>query len=450
MVERCLEQIVRDALPPGIRRVLVAVSGGLDSMVLLHCLHRLAPSCGLVLEAAHLDHGIRSESVADAEFVTAACAGLGIVCRCGQSSVPEQARDTGLSLEMAARNARRTFLRQSAAAAGCGLIALAHHREDQVETFLLRLVRGSGRSGLCGMTLREGPWWRPLLHVPQSQLKAYARHHRLSWVEDSSNRDTVHQRNLLRLEVMPPLRRINPRFAERVTGLQRQFATEEAYWSEQVTEHFPTLLLDDRDGLRLSIPALRDRHRALRLRLFREALDRIRGDLQGIAEVHLEALDGLIGGSRSQAQLDLPRCWAARRYEQLWLRNAAPERSAPYELQLPLPGELELPDGRLLRATLEREISGESDRVVEFCHAQLTFPLRVRNRRPRDRFAPAGMQGRKKLKEYFVDSRTELEERHRQPLLVAGEELLWVIGRRRSGCAPACFDNGPVVRLELL
>ena len=450
MTEQSLQQIVRAALPPDLRRILVAVSGGLDSMVLLHCLQALAEPCALSLEAAHLDHGIRAQGAADAEFVAACCARLGIPCHQERSPVPEQARAAGISLEMAARNARRDFLSRCAANCGARMIALAHHREDQVETFLLRLVRGSGRSGLCGMAVQDGLWWRPLLGVPQARLEEYARSHGLDWVEDLSNRDPAFQRNLLRLEVMPRLRRINPRVAERVLGLQRQFAVEEAYWDEQVAAQLPALIDSCEDGLRLRVPALQGLHRALRLRLLRAALVRIRGDLQGIAEVHLQALDALLCGMRSQAQIDLPGCWAARRYERLWLRETAPEPFAAYELDMPLPGELELPDGRILRATCGIEVTGESDRVAEFARERLNGPLRVRNRRPGDRFAPRGMPGSKKLKEYFAETRVEHEERSRQPLLVAGEEILWVIGRRRSSRAPAAFDTGPVLRLELL
>ena len=314
----------------------------------------------------------------------------------------------------------------------------------------MRLLRGSGQSGLASMYVLQGVWWRPLLGCSREQILDYARQQQLSWVEDESNNDPSFLRNRLRTQIIPQLLEINPRFDNRIAGLTQQFQLEEDCWQEQVEQGFADLIVSHDDGLRLSRPLLLAQHPALRLRLFREALRQVRGDLQKIEAIHLYAIEKMLTGGRSQAQLDLPDCWVARRYQSLWLRNVAPERPEPFDLPLAIPGELELPDGHVLCVSLQDEQTGESEKVTEYPFANLQQPLRVRSWQAGDQFAPSGMTGHKRLKHFFADNRVELEARMNTPLLVSGEEILWVVGMRRSCHAAAGCDSGRILRVELV
>ncbi|MDX2479570.1 MAG: tRNA lysidine(34) synthetase TilS [Desulfuromusa sp.] len=444
------QQLIMDTIPPETSRLLVAVSGGVDSVVLLHLLCSLADSLTLSLQVAHLDHQLRPESVADADFVRDFCQQWRLPCHIESCNVLLLAKQERVSLEMAGRQARREFLQRIAGQVDAELIALAHHRDDQVETFLLRLLRGSGQSGLAAMRVHQGLWWRPLLSCNREQILDYARQHKLSWVEDKSNCDPIFLRNRFRTQIIPQLLEINPNFDNQVAELTGQFQLEEDYWQEQIEQNFEKLIVSNSDGLRLSRAALLTMHQALRVRLLREALRQIRGDLQKIEAVHLQAIEGVLAGQRSQAQLDLPGCWVARRYETLWLRSDAPKVAEPFDLLLPIPGELELPDGRALRISLQDEQEGESLNVSEFSLANLLQPLRVRSWQAGDRFEPFGMVGRKRLKHFFADKRVELEGRLKAPLLVSGATILWVAGMRRSRHALAGHDCGKILRIELL
>ncbi|MDX2494223.1 MAG: tRNA lysidine(34) synthetase TilS [Desulfuromusa sp.] len=444
-----LEQSIIDTVPSEASQLLVGVSGGVDSVVLMHLLCSLAESLNLSLQVAHLDHQIRLESAGDATFVKDLCVQWDIPCHIESCDVPALATHDRSSLEMAGRNARREFLQRIAGKNNAEQIVLAHHRNDQVETFMLRLLRGSGQSGLAAMRVHRGIWWRPLLHCNRDQILEYAQQHELSWVEDDSNCDPTFLRNRLRTQIIPQLVDINPNFDNRIAGLTQQFQLEEDYWQQQVEQKFADLVVSRNDGLRLSRPILLAQHPALRMRLLREALRQIRGDLQKIAEVHLQAIEDMLVGRRSQAQLDLPDCWVARRYETLWFRKVAPKLSDPFDLLLPVSGELELPDGRVLRVTLQDEQEGESLDVTEYSFADLPQPLQVRNWQDGDRFEPSGMVGHKRLKHFFADNKVESEIRLNTPLLVSGGEILWVVGMRRSCHAVAGHDRGRILRVEL-
>ncbi|WP_303721385.1 tRNA lysidine(34) synthetase TilS [Malonomonas rubra] len=431
-------------------RVLVAVSGGVDSVVLLHLLADSAARFGLQVQVAHLDHQIRSNSHYDADFVRQLSDSLQLPCVVGVVDVPALKRGAGISLEMAGRQARRDFLLRTADQVDARMIALAHHRDDQVETFLLRLLRGSGATGLAAMRTLHGRWWRPLLDCSREQIQTYAKTRNLSWVEDASNVDPQFLRNRVRHNLVPQLGEINPQFSGRVSELCRQLQVDEDYWCQQVEAVFPSLIESAQDGLRLKRQELLGLHEALRVRVLREALRQLRGDLQRLEAIHLNAIVELVTGKRSQAQLDLPGCWVARRYETLWLRKCAPESVSSYDMELPVPGELRLPCGRVLRVHLTDEPAGEFALAVEFSLAEIGAQLRVRSWQPGDRFEPLGLQGSKKLKLFFGDAKVELEDRLRVPLLISGKQILWLAGMRRSRHATVNERTKEILRVELL
>ena len=449
-----LESTVRQSLPDETGAIVVAVSGGVDSVVLLHLLRCIAVSRSaahpLHLQVVHLNHQIRQEAEDDARFVEALCRQWNVPCHGMSCDVPALARKEGISLEMAGRVARRRLFRQVAERQGAELIALGHHRDDQVETLLLRITRGSGLSGLAGMAERDGIWWRPLLSCSRRQLLDYAKQHALKWCEDSSNKDTAFVRNALRLQVVPRLKEINPRLNERFFELGRQIASEEDYWQQQIDKHFPLLLVAEQDGLRLSRAGLLACHPALRLRLLREAVRRVCGTLDGIGAVHLRALDSLLDSSRCQSQLDLPGCWVACRYDDVWLRTHPPGLPVAFHLPVKIPGETLLPDGRRLVVTMVKRLEAESRDSIFVDLTVGGTDMFVRNWHPGDRIAPQGMTGHKRLKRIFAEMRVEKEDRHRIPLLFAGNDLLWIVGMRRSRHAAARPDTGMMARFDLI
>ncbi len=437
-------------IPPG-SRVLVAVSGGADSVALLLLLHAAAGKFSLHLEAAHLDHGLRLESSDDADFVRNLCGRLGVPLVVERRDVAGIALATRGNLEELARQERRDFLRTAAQTRQCALIALGHHQGDQAETLLLRLLRGAGPTGLSGMRMTSAGFVRPLLGFTRVEIHSYLRSQGEGWREDASNADCRLTRNRVRHELLPLLREFNPRIEARLAELCSLLAQDEAYWEDLVSQTLADHCRPQDSGLRLPRNLLLDAPAALAGRLVRAALRAVRGDLRQIASRHVADVLALAGGRAAQAGIDLPGCWVGRRYEWLLFSSAPPEIVEFTPVVIAGPGDFALPDGRSLNVSVDQNRSGaaEGRLNVEFAADAAPFPLLVRSARPGDRLRPEGMKGRKKLQDLFVDAKLTREQRAVQLLVARGDEILWVIGMRRCRGYHPAGESRKVLRLRV-
>ena len=426
------KSLVQSGCIPAGSRVLVAVSGGADSVALLSLLHHVADTMGLYLEAAHLDHALRDTSCADAMFVEQLCAGLDVPLTIERRDVAEIARQRKGNLEEVARDVRRDFLERTAQARNCHLIVLGHHADDQAETFLLRLLRGAGTTGLAGMRMINESLVRPLLPFRRADLLAYLKSEEIAWREDESNLDQAFTRNRIRHHLMPVLESFNPNISSQLAGLCEQMRQDDVFWAGLVAQELARCGQWQNQDYALDRSLMLELAPALAGRVIRAALQLVRGDLRGMTAAHIADIVQLIDQGPPQGELSLPGAWVARRYESLLFCRQKPETIKSFELVLREPGTYRLPDGRLLRVSLEDRACGESHDSVEFSSVALSFPLQVRHCRPGDRFRPSGMNGTKKLQDLFVDLKLTKEDRQKSLLLLKDEEVLWVVGLRRS------------------
>lgn len=436
---------VRHRLPKG-AGVLVGLSGGGDSVALLHLLLQVDPLFALQVQAAHLDHGIRAESGRDVDFVQQLCREWRVPLTVERLDVPRLARERGQGLEEAGHELRREFLQRAASDLGCRFIALGHHRGDQAETVLMRLVRGSGLTGLAAMRPLNGSRIRPLLDFSRKQIEDYLDAIGQSFLQDASNEELYYTRNRIRHRVLPELTALNPRLEENLAALSQRIASEEGFWRQEVKGALARVRVLDDGELWLDRLALLDLHPALRARVLRQALLEVRGDLRGIGAVHVEALEKLLEGATPQAEAHLPGAWVGRRYERLWLRVAPPAVATPFAMEVSGPGEVRLPDGRRMLFSLEALPQGETATAVEFPAQAVPFPLTVRSFRPGDRFHPCGTSGSRKLKKFFIDKKIDKETRASIPLL-EGRQVLWLAGLARCQQWPCTEGQGPVLRV---
>ncbi|ORJ63050.1 tRNA lysidine(34) synthetase TilS [Geothermobacter hydrogeniphilus] len=426
-------------------RLVVACSGGADSMALLQLLALAAPALDLHLVVAHLDHGLRPESGEDARFVVAQADRLGLQCFVEREDVAGAA--AGGNLEAVARRVRRSFLRRVAERTDCSRIALGHHRDDQAETVLFRILRGCGTTGLAAMAPCDPPFLRPLLGFSRDQLRAFLRDRQLAWREDRSNRDLARTRNRLRHQVLPLLSEIQSDAPGKLAELAARAGRDEDYWRQMVDDWTGFHVHSEADGAWLSLASLAQQHPALRQRIWLQLLRRY-GGRDDYGEVHLIACERLLEAARPQLAVDLPGLWVARRYDRVLLRRQPPEIPGEWQIEVAAPGVYPLPGGRFLRLAYAEKGRSPGENEVEFSADQIRFPLWLRNRRPGDRFYPCGAPGQRKLKDYFIAARLSHEQRAGQALLV-GDRILWVVGLRR--CHGLVAEEGEkVLRCSLV
>ena len=424
--------------------VLVAVSGGADSIALLHALASLRAQLGLRLAVAHLHHGIRGAAAdADAAFVQRCAQQLDLPLVRERADVPRLAAAAGISLEMAARAARYAFLARAARQLRAAAVAVAHTADDQAETVLLRLARGAGPQGLGGMEPVSRPGGlkliRPLLGVTRAAIIAFLQQHRLRWREDASNRDLHFLRNRMRHTILPLLeRRLNPQIRTALLRTAEVLREENKYLDRLAARALPagparpTLA-----AARLTALPLALRRRVLRRWLGAAGVDAEHLDYTAIATAL--ALLGQRSGTKS---VDLGGGWQlVRHYARLTVEKTAPTTPGAWRLEIVaqrgIIREKPTQPGRLpARATLSAAAVG-------------TAPLTVRAARPGDRMAPFGIQGTKKLQDIFTDAKVPRELRGRIPVVECRGEIVWLPGYRVARGWEVPSPRSRSLRLEL-
>ncbi|MEA5114043.1 MAG: tRNA lysidine(34) synthetase TilS [Geobacteraceae bacterium] len=436
-------------------KVVVAVSGGVDSVALLDILAGLE-SLGLELVVAHLNHNLRGdESDADAAFVADLAFRYGLPFESGSADVLALSREWGMSLEESGRAARYRWLDSVAQKHGAEKIALGHHADDQAETVLLRLLRGAGTTGLAGMRpLSSGRYARPLLYATRAEIIGYAEKKGISFRYDSSNDDTLFLRNRIRHELLPELRTYNPAISERLSVAAEILAADEEVLESLVAGVFNGAANPGGDGVTLALGKVCAQPAGIRFRLYRRALLEANGTLARISLVHLRQIEDLARSGRVNGQLHLPGgVRVRRRYDELvfpCLREI-PDPGT-WEMLLKEPGCYLLPDGSTL--SLAMVPPPENWRAVPSLTAYLdpvaaSFPLLARTFRAGDRLRPLGMTGSKKVKDLFIDEKVPADLRRRLPLLFARGTLLWVGGVRVAEDARVRPGSGNVLEVEI-
>ncbi len=424
-----------DALA-GTRTLIVAVSGGCDSVALLHALMVLRERLGVDLHVASLDHGIRGAAGQDdLAFVGELAAEWGLHGTLASADVPALARELGIGIEAAARRARYDFLADVARQQASDAVAVAHHQDDQAETVLMHIARGSGIRGLRGMrivsTVPHHPdicLIRPLLSVSRAEIEAYCTAHSLAFRHDASNDDSRYQRNFIRREVMPLLRKINPQIALALGRLAESAAIDEDWLDAYFAAHVLPQIEISLERWRLHKSDFVAMDSALRRRLLRAAVECLADGQAGLTHERTSELEIWARSAQVGARRDIGAGLRLRmEYEHIAVENsdAAPQ-SGPYRL-IPRDSDIRLAPGERLAIggldlrALHDKPSADSPSVDLPAGAE----LRLRTRRPGDRFHPKGMRGRsRKLKDWLIDRKVPRQLRDQIPLLCADGEIV--------------------------
>jgi len=438
--------------------VLAAVSGGPDSVCMLHVLLGLRDEMEFDVVVAHLDHQFRGEeSRRDAEFVAELAGRFDLRCICHEENVPRFLMSNAMSAADAARILRYQFLVKTSKLEYCQRIATGHNADDQAETVLMRVLRGAGPDGLAGIPpKRESTIIRPLLACWRADIEAYLDEHDLPYRIDESNSDSKYLRNELRNELLPHLGRYNPQISRSLAGLASIMADVSAHFDRLTDKALPEVLKTARLGqFVLDLPTLAGYDEALKRSVFRRVFASLRPDLPPLASHHVENLLRMLREGEVGVSVELPDRARARMEHGCVVFSHGEGPPTAEERELPVPGETSFEEAGL---TITAELLPRSELgycpieanedIALFDWDSLGSPLRVRSKREGDRFVPFGMDGSQSLKDLFINSKVAFSFRPSVPVLCDDEGILWVVGLRRAARAPVTDETSTVLAVR--
>jgi tRNA(Ile)-lysidine synthase len=436
--------------------LVVAVSGGPDSLCLLHVLVALRQQLGVDIRVAHLNHGLRgAESNADAEYVAGVAGKLGLPATVETRDVPTYRRTHRLSPEEAAREVRYAFLAEVAHSCGADTVAVGHTADDQIETILMHLIRGSGLSGLRGMRPRsirrprggsELAVIRPLLETERAETESYCAAKGLSPRMDSSNQLPDPLRNQVRLQLLPQLREYNADIEAALLRAARAADADLVYIEEQVSGLWGDVVAEITDGISIDRAKFAGLHPSLRRHLLRSALQRLLGDLRDIEVVHIDSMVSAMSKPAGKRITIARAVMLHVGYDQGLLTTqrhvTCPLPPLDGERPLKVPGETLIGGWRVTTRIAEHaDAQGQEDEFRACLDFDVTGDrLTVRGRRRGERFQPLGVDYEKKLQDFMVDAKIPRDWRDRVPLVCSPQHIVWVAGWRidhRARVTPA-------------
>ena len=444
--------------------VLIAVSGGPDSVTLAYILHTIAGEYALQLAVAHLHHGLRGlESDRDAEFTAALAGKLDLPFYLEKKDVRAFQRHRRLSPEEAARRVRYEFYNAVAVKDGFNKIAIGHHSHDNAELVLMNLLRGSGPLGLSGIApVRGSRIVRPLIHLKRSEILDYISEKKIAFVYDTSNTDPAYRRNKIRHHLIPELKKsYNPAIVDSLNRLGDILRAEDQWMDEALEPVFNECVLNrTTERISLALPTVNSMDVAAGRRIIRKAIFSVKQDLRRITFLHVDAVLKLAQHGQACASLNLPggvrvvKDAAALTIKKKGRQSQAD--SVDYRYIIAGEGTTSIPEAKAAIKLVEIGTDDvpdfrESGNVRTFFDRDcLQFPLVVRNFRPGDRFSPLGMAGTQKLKKYFINNKIPAGQRKKCPLLLSADKIVWVAGHRIDNSVKLVPRTRRVLMGELL
>ena len=434
VLKQTASTIKKHRMLTGGEKVLIALSGGPDSSCLASVLTELSRELDLTLFAHYVDHGLRPEETpAEIEQCAALCKSLGIEFTHSIVNVDELVKNQGINKQEAARELRYKALEEAASACGAKRTALGHTLDDQAETFLMRVIRGSGPSGLSGIPPVRGAIIRPLIGTRKPDILEYLREKGIGYAVDSSNLKDKYLRNRLRQSVMPVLEEINPSIVDTLGRTTEILADEERYFFIEVTKALMRLITSKADDhIELFLTPLETLDNAIARRVLRRAIAET-SSLRRLGYAHIEEILSLVRNGKPGDSIDLPhKVKVIKKYSTFLITTAPPVHLETRTMDGP--GVLEIKEAGM---KLEAQITGSppdtgvSSNVCVLDAGTVSFPLTVRARQDGDFFFPQGFGGkRKKLQDFFVDKKVPRFERNSVPVVLSGKDIIWVAGYR--------------------
>jgi len=438
--------------------VVVGVSGGPDSVALLHLLNALKSEMGFWIVAAHMDHGVRVDSWSEAEFVREMGQKMGIRVEAATENVTAAAAEEGVSVEEAGRRCRYRFFEQVRISTAANVIATAHHMDDELETFFLRIFRGSSLHGIKGIAPVRGRIIRPLIRAKRRDIIRFLDAESIPYRVDPTNLKAEPDRNFIRNRLFPVISQGFPNFRNPLIRTLAMLEEEDEFLDGQAKKLCSEAVSTDENCLTLDVQKLVSAPKVLAARAVLLALYNSSGRDERWNRSHIQSLIKSLYGNNPSAHLDLPGGLVAdREYKSVMIFRPKPQVSLSVdELVVTGPGEVEFLDtGITLRFSLRENGDNLQESLNDACKAlfdadKLVFPMTLRAFRPGDRLKPWGLEGSQKLKKLFVNMKVPFRLRRKIPLLVKEEEILWVTGIRRGRAAAVLPETRRILEVMVV
>ena len=453
LTERAAATINKYGMFRGGETVLVGLSGGPDSVCLLTVLLAMKDRYGLTVHAVYVDHNLRPEETPkEIEFCKDFCMRLGVNFLVKSVDVLSLVKGLGLNKQEAARQLRYSAFDEAALEVGAGKIALAHNADDQIETICMRFLRGAGPAGLSGMPAKRGKIVRPFIEIGKADIESFLSAGDIAFVVDSSNLQTEYFRNKIRRVLVPVMKGLNPSLLATMTHTSSILQEEERYFGLIVTKALMKMISRKTDKrIELFLAPMQGMDTVILRRVLRRAIEET-DSLRRISFIHLEDIIGLVRNGASGSRLYLPRgIRVIKGYALLIITSEKAGKIDSYELSPP--SEVAVKGtGTVIRAYLEdvKGDVGDGRSAVLLDAAAMQFPLKIRPRAVGDFFFPMGFGRRKKLQDFFVDAKVPRDERDMVPIVVSGEDIVWVAGYRADDRFRVQSDTEQFLRLDIV
>ncbi|MGI9534024.1 MAG: tRNA lysidine(34) synthetase TilS [Thermodesulfobacteriota bacterium] len=413
-------------------KVIVALSGGSDSVGLLHLLISLK-GLNIKLIAAHFNHKLRGdESERDVIFVKKIVKKFGVEFEYGEAEAGDY-DIKGVSPEDAARRLRYKFLNGVLKKCKAHKIATAHTLDDQAETVIMRIIRGSGSHGLSGIPPVNDYIIRPIIEIQKQEIREYLKLNKISWIEDSSNSSTQYQRNKIRLELFPLLDEINPGINQVLSRSSEIFRIESDFITQCVNNVFKSIIVRKTFGYIGQSKKYLSQNKAVRLGTLRKTVELLKGDLKSVSAIHPLAIDEMIESDKSSGEIILPGNIRFNKGYKLFCLSDKSGFNENFSYEINDEGKYSFENGLKVSVEVTTDKSKWKDESVGFFSAKkVRFPIIIRNYKPGDRFRPLGLNGYKKIKDLFINEKIPRFLRKTIPVFETADGIIWVGGVRND------------------
>lgn len=417
------------------QNIVLGLSGGPDSVFLFHVLRVLQDEMGFHLICAHINHMYRGDDADhDEAFVVSICQHYNIECLVLRKNASEYAKELKMTVEEAGRVIRYGFFRKVLKEKGDGFIATAHNLNDQVETVLHRIIRGTGIDGLVGMTMKSNDIIRPVLEIRRKEIEHYLHQHSYDYCEDKTNEQLIYGRNRLRLDLIPYIENeYNSKFSDSLIRLSRSASQDHDLLYKLTLDAYNELGNSVKGQIHINLSGFNALNDGLRSRLIRMAIEKLKGNTINIQYSNIESGVALCELEETGKCLDLPGNIVLEiAYDKIIIKNKAEVKDFEYNITVGIPVFISEINLELNCYETKNPNFAKKDNKIAIDYDKIVGNLKVRTRRYGDAFTPLGMNGTKKLKDFFIDEKIPREQREEIPIVTDDKEIIWVAPYRMS------------------